>query len=273
MSVPARLHVITAANAPAAIILRRGPAGEVATIGWNRENDSFEMGQWLKGRIYEYRCDLSPDGRHFVYFAGKGGTHYWTGVSRSPWLFADYLLPQDSTWGGGGKFTPDGALWGLGSGPEKAQDMNLPEFTSKADAMPGSTNGFHGGNTYATAMTFRGWSHVSGDRCDAILTKNIDKDWTLELGFALSAKNRAIISSRYALLDSKTSARIECPDWEWADLWKNDLQYAAKGALWSCRLNKDGSQRDVTVIRDFNDMRFEAIKAPFDPTPDFEAKT
>jgi cytochrome bd-type quinol oxidase subunit 2 len=30
------------------------------------------VGQWLKGRIYERRSDLSPDGKHLIYFAMNG---------------------------------------------------------------------------------------------------------------------------------------------------------------------------------------------------------
>lgn len=35
----------------------------MAVIGWDREHDRFRVGQWLYGRIYERRCDLSPEGR------------------------------------------------------------------------------------------------------------------------------------------------------------------------------------------------------------------
>ena len=67
--VPARLHVILAREAPKAVIFRRGPSGRVCTLGWDLETDTFTMGQWLKGRIYEYRSDLSPDGELMIYFA------------------------------------------------------------------------------------------------------------------------------------------------------------------------------------------------------------
>ena len=67
--VPARLHVILAREAPKAVIFRKGPANRVCTIGWDLEHDTFTTGQWLKGRIYEYRSDLSPDGELLVYFA------------------------------------------------------------------------------------------------------------------------------------------------------------------------------------------------------------
>lgn len=67
--IPARLHVILAREAPKAVVFRRGPTGQVCTLGWDLETDTFTMGQWLKGRIYEYRSDLSPDGELMIYFA------------------------------------------------------------------------------------------------------------------------------------------------------------------------------------------------------------
>lgn len=102
-----RLKVLMARNAPYAVIIRRGPTNHVCTIGWDRENDDFQVGQWLKGRIYAERSDLSPDGRHLVYFAGHHNWNTetkgtWTAVSRAPYIKAISLWPKgDSTHGGG----------------------------------------------------------------------------------------------------------------------------------------------------------------------------
>jgi hypothetical protein len=72
MPFPARLHVLMASQVPKAVVIRRGPAKSVCTVGWDRRSDRFELGQWLRGRIYERRADLSPDGRHLIYFAMNG---------------------------------------------------------------------------------------------------------------------------------------------------------------------------------------------------------
>ena len=73
MSIPARLHVILAREGSRAVVFRRGPSDKVAVIGWERKNDTFTPGQWLRGRIYPYRCDLSPKGEYLIYFAAKYG--------------------------------------------------------------------------------------------------------------------------------------------------------------------------------------------------------
>jgi len=119
MSVPPRLFVVLAREAPVGVILRRGPAAWYHVILWHTDTDLFENGAWFKGRIYEERCDLSPDGQLFLYFALQGSrwrTSYrgtWTAVSRPPWLHALVLWPQGDTWGGGGRFVGKRkvALW------------------------------------------------------------------------------------------------------------------------------------------------------------------
>jgi hypothetical protein len=100
------LFVIPARKARRAVIFRRGPSRQVRLISWNLEDDSFQRGQWLKGRVYERRADLSPSGAFLVYFAGKQKAPHptWTAVSRPPFLTALAFWPKGDTWGGGGLF-------------------------------------------------------------------------------------------------------------------------------------------------------------------------
>lgn len=106
-----KLFVITASQSPAAVILRRGPSKWYHVISWNTRTDHIEHGAWFKGRIYEDKCDLSPDGKLFVSFMLKesnpenGMTNTWTALSRPPWLQALALWPHGGTYGGGGRFT------------------------------------------------------------------------------------------------------------------------------------------------------------------------
>jgi hypothetical protein len=119
-SVPApRLHVPWARAAKVAVLLRRGPSKWVEVIRWDTAQDTLERGHWFHGRIYERRCDLSPDGDLFVYFASKitgrtiadsAHTHAWTAVSRPPWLTALALWPRGDCWHGGGLFTGERRL-------------------------------------------------------------------------------------------------------------------------------------------------------------------
>jgi hypothetical protein len=149
-----RLFILMARAAPVAVILRRGPSAWYHVIKWHTDTDQFEHGAWFRGRIYEERCDLSPDGDLLLYFALQGSrwqTSYrgsWTAVSRVPWLHALALWPEGDTWGGGGRFRtnrtvvlmrtdcegqakrhPDHPGWGLevAGGPPTAKERRAPE--------------------------------------------------------------------------------------------------------------------------------------------------
>jgi hypothetical protein len=99
----ARLHFILARKAHVAVIFRRGPTNLVQIIKWNTDTDTFEPGQWFKGRIFEDRSDISPDGTKLLYFAEKitpvtlkdpSYTTHWTAVSKLPYLTALALWPN-----------------------------------------------------------------------------------------------------------------------------------------------------------------------------------
>lgn len=144
MSSWCRLYAILARRAPVGVIFRRGPSNWVKVIKWHTETDTFEHGQWFKGRIYERRGDLSPDGSLMVYFASKQTTaqfqgdysYSWTAVSRPPYLTALALYPKGDTWNGGGLFEDNRSLW-----------LNHPAHASTPhpDHVPPKTFRVHGG--------------------------------------------------------------------------------------------------------------------------------
>ncbi len=107
---PCRLSVFLALEAPVGAVLRRGPTDWAHLSLWDREQDRVEHGQWFRGRIYGRRCDLSPDGRLFVYFAARHGKldgpygEAWTALSRPPWLSALGVWENVGSWYGGGAF-------------------------------------------------------------------------------------------------------------------------------------------------------------------------
>jgi hypothetical protein len=88
------------------VIFRRGPSRQVRLIRWNLAKDTFEPGQWLKARVYEQRCDLSPDGELLCYFAAVHRAPYpsYTAISRPPYFTALALWAKGDCWGGGGLF-------------------------------------------------------------------------------------------------------------------------------------------------------------------------
>lgn len=101
------LYVIFARDAPVAAVLRRGPSRWYQVTKWRTDIDEFEPGAWIKGHIYEYKCDLSPDGELLSYFCLQGAklirgelaTDSWAAISRLPWLKAIALWRVGTTYG------------------------------------------------------------------------------------------------------------------------------------------------------------------------------
>jgi hypothetical protein len=89
---------------PVGVVFRRGPSRSVLLISWNTADDTFRTGQWLRGRIYVRRCDLSPEGDPLLYFAANYREPYrsWSAISRPPFLTALSMWPKGDGWGGGG---------------------------------------------------------------------------------------------------------------------------------------------------------------------------
>jgi hypothetical protein len=90
---------------------------------WDLEDDEYEHGAWLAGTVYPQRCDLSPDGRWFAYFALKPSSTWDAGstyiaVSRLPWFTALVAWGTDGTWTSGVRFVDDRERWTL---PEPAE--------------------------------------------------------------------------------------------------------------------------------------------------------
>ncbi|MDB6135986.1 MAG: hypothetical protein JWM59_4229 [Verrucomicrobiales bacterium] len=90
LSPMAHLHLLLATDSPAAILIKHGPGSGSCTVGWDRERDTFQMGQCLRQRL---ECpDISPDGRYFSYCVNTWNPHRkhksYRVISLSPWLKA-----------------------------------------------------------------------------------------------------------------------------------------------------------------------------------------
>src|SRR6266516_3104571 len=113
MKAPATsIFCLLARKAKTGILFRRGPSSHTQLIKWNLEKDTFEERQLFKGRIYERRCDLSPNGTLLIYFAAtyKEPLRSWTAVSKPPWFTALALWPKGDGWNGGGFFVDSYAI-------------------------------------------------------------------------------------------------------------------------------------------------------------------
>lgn len=275
---PARVHVIVARNAPYAVVIRRGPSKQVCTIGWNLKTDEFTLGQWLKGRIYERRCDLSPDGQHFIYFAMNGiweseTRGSWTAISRSPFLKAVGLWGNGSTFNGGGLFVSNREYWINQNFMDR--EIRVPSKLRRVDGPSVQTvSSCECPGVYYLQLMRDGWgvNENLGPRDQwfrraqvAVFDKPADDYWVLRKFARIKKGNsegKGTYFDEHELEESSTGTKIDAQDWEWADVVRGRLLWSTRGAIYSGRLTKEGI-KDETMLEDFNSMQFGPVVAPY----------
>ncbi|MEM9244371.1 MAG: hypothetical protein AAGA67_01305 [Cyanobacteria bacterium P01_F01_bin.153] len=274
---PARLHVIIARNANRAIVFRRGPSKYVCTVLWNMDNDEFSVGQWLKGRIYERRSDISPHGKYLIYFAlnGRwssptGGS--WTAISRAPWLRAITLLGKGDGWHGGGLFLDNWSYW-LNDGYGHKVMRQSSEVNRNEDFSPEQYFGGECLGVYYPRLIRDGWTLKDQEETKkdwhsiTVFEKSIPSGWALrKLAHAQvnSPQGKGCYWDEHVLIDGRNKTEQAEPLWEWADFDGKSLVYAKEGCLYRRSLINPKKIGEPKCIFDFNPMTFEAIKAPYD---------
>lgn len=271
---PARIYVLLAREAAMGLIIRRGPSRQVCTIGWDRAADTFELGQWFRGRIYERRCDLAPDGRHLVYFALDG--HWeaetkgaWTAVSRVPYPKAIALYPQGETGFGGGLFVDADTYRLNGAGPH-----DILSGAARPRRCPGRWEGGAFGteapSVYSPRLMRDGWQLVRhlrdrGEPLDAIFERPLAAGWTLRKLAHASVnhpRGTGCYWDEHVLVCAAGGREVAFLGWAWAEWDGQRLVWAAQGRLMAAELGPDGPVAP-RLLADFNGLRFEARAAPY----------
>ncbi|MBW4485874.1 MAG: hypothetical protein KME14_25395 [Tildeniella torsiva UHER 1998/13D] len=271
---PPRIHVLLASQEPVGLVIRRGPSKSVATMLWDRDRDTFHLGQWLKGRIYERRSDISPDGKHVIYFAMNGqwqseSQGSWTAISRVPYLKAIAFFPKGDCWHGGGLWTGKTKYW-LNDGYGHTELPNTSSLQRDTQYQP---KGGYGGeclSVYYPRLLRDGWTWVDRIKIRQwqdkdIFEKPIGQGWRLrkiahaEVGASMG---KGCYWDEHELIGPDAIATMACPTWEWAELDNQRLVWATAGKLYAAQVRKDGLANE-TMLFDFNDMMFEAIEAPY----------
>jgi hypothetical protein len=271
---PARIHVLLASRAPLGVVIRRGPSKNVCAVLWDRRRDEFRLGQWFKGRIYERRSDLSPDGKHLIYFAisakwqseAKGS---WTAISRAPYLKAVAIFPKGDCWHGGGLFTGKATYW-LNDGYGHGELRNTREVRRDREFQPIESFGGEDQGVYYPRLLRDGWRmtervKVSKWKDFDVFEKHAPAGWILrKIAHAeLSAPaGRGCYWDEHELICPKSGARLSFPDWEWAEIDGTRLVWAADGKLFAGNLQKDGLTSELE-LHDFNALTFEPLTAPY----------
>jgi hypothetical protein len=273
---PCRLSVILARRAPIAAILRRGPSKWGQLSVWDTSTDKIEHGQWFHGRIYEKRCDLSPDGLLFLYFAQKKNartiadqeyTYAWTAISKLPYLTALALWPKGDCWHGGGLFDSQDEVW-LNHRPDVAHPhpAHLP-YKLKVTPNPDA----YGENwpVYERRRLRDGWIVAQAGRFpwreqpkvwirqNQAATHRLVERW---VGYSTSKLGSDTVLE-FSLQEINTGVETTLPFVEWAD-WdqQNRLVFARDGMLFAAEIN--GESVHAHIVADLNAERPSTMAAP-----------
>lgn len=275
-----RLFCLLARSSRRAVIFRRGPSQKVLMVAWTRGHarvsDRFEEGQWLNGRLYERRCDLSPSGEHLLYFAAqwRKPMRSWTAISKVPYFTALALLPKGDTYGGGGLFQGPRAV-ALShpysspyTGPTLAPGFSLPRGFEVASLGLNSDAG-EDFPLYGMRLEREGWSFTnSGRRFPWVLHKSqptgrlVLEQRIVGVNERRGAGDWWMVEYALQLHDERVFELGRC---DWAD-WDDcgDLLYARDGVLYRLRRRYLGApdEAHAKTLIDLRDRGFETIAAP-----------
>lgn len=266
-----RIHVLLARDAPVAAIFRRGPTKQVRLLRWDLRTDEITGGQWLAGRVYDGRCDLSPDGELLVYFAMRKG-HTWTAISRPPYFTPLAVWDEQGTWGGGGTFTSNRRVL-LRTNPAcmtldpkfTLPDGFVVDWITADDRTPREGTWTHREPEAEDTTTPSGKPRQLGRYTPSIRSRVRPGQSTMMLEahpVVVEDPYGPPESCEYVLRDLKNDRLEVLGELDWADWDRNgDLLHAREGELLRARLPQRRID-DVKTVARLADDRFCAMPPP-----------
>jgi hypothetical protein len=256
------------------VVIRRGPTRIVGTFGWDLKTDVFKPGQWLKGRIYERRCDLSPDGTLMIYFAMNGHWNAeakgsWTAISKAPDLKALTLYAKGDCWNGGGLFINSGSYL-LN---ERYRDHDLLRDTLNLACLRGVPPDVPYGNNeclgpYDARLLRDGWT-LDPARSSAsrqVFDKRLGGGLVLRkfCHIGRGDKARGIYHDSHVIALGE-DILLDGANWEWAEIVGRRLAWAEAGKLLCVDLSKRQDparfSEQANLLKDFSTETFERRQA------------
>ena len=247
----AKIFILVPSDSNQALILRRGPTTSVGVYSWDLTNDQVIERQWLKGRIYEYLCDISPNGKYFIYSANKKGTGY-TVISRAPWIKAISFW-RNLGWRGGGIFTSNKKYVLMDT------DDHFAKFISKDLIQDRSSWYLCNDGIYHARLVKNGWSLKTRTKSRVTYRKPLSVSVVLEK-VVVNSYNFPRFEFHRLVLSDQVEEKIE---WHWSD-WKDGwLLWAEKGRLYRSQLPENSITLDGKLVYDFNSDKFREKSAPY----------
>lgn len=279
---PPRIHVLIARKARKAVVFRRGPSKQTLMLTWDLERDRLKPGQWLKSRVYEHRCDLSPSGEFVLIFAGRhaGPVATWSAISRPPWFTALVAYKNHfGAWGGGGLFDTEHTLR-INHGSELQPLPGAVQPNRFRPTLLGQGLG-EDDPVRHLRLTRDGWELTErGVSKDHSISSPVWIEYTTPKVYERRHPRRTNVRLQQRLLGIKEKNgawylfehdvvddgghRIPLGRTDWADWDHNgDLLFAKDGCLYRAKLKPKGLVLDgPELVEDLAPYTFEAVEAP-----------
>lgn len=285
-----RIFGVMARNAPRVVLIRRGPSKKVLLLTWNTDTHQFHAGQWLKGRIYEERCDLSPSGEKLIYLAAhhKASPYAWTAVSRPPFLTALVMWPNLGTWGGGGLFEGERIIalnshcgmtpWEGFAVPPGIRVVPIGRWMGRGEDDP----------IRSVRMKRDGWTLVDEGKCtehrfgeryryEYTQPERWHKrhgDLTLERRLmGIGEQDGPWLAREHDVRDAAGEILLELGPSDWADWSRSgELLFARDGRVWRSAPAGGKRMNEPEELLDLRAMRFEQVPPPREAL-DWNART
>lgn len=269
-----RVSLVHRPDSEYVLILRRGPSKYVGLFGWNKITNEITTGQWLKGSIFPKRCDISPDGKHIIYFASdysrakQESTATWTVVSRFPYLKALDFWTKGDSWNGGGLFTSNNnyLLHEFGEHHHPHTISNKFEVARGMPRSPIRNNECLG--VYVPKLIRDSWEFIQNDEDSIgkiyIFKKQINKHLVI-LKKLHSTSSPPLGKGCYFeehFIEGVIEGRSEFSDIECLDYYEGKIFWSENGEIKTSLVSGRVIQEPVT-IKDFSEYKYCKIKAPY----------
>lgn len=194
----------------------------------------------------------------------------WTAISHTPYLKAVTLFAKGDCCSGGGLFIDNRRYW-LDDGPYQHTLRWHCDSLERIAQGHDASRRYEWGNIYFHQLARDGWSpEVAALHDDSSVLqrfhKIVSERWLLRK-YAHSTLARRLGRGSYfethELVDRRSDQVLPRDDWEWADVDRGRLVWAAQGLLGVTTIGHDNSLGADRVLHDFNAMRFEHRMAPY----------